>query len=191
MRGPALERSWVGSQHANARDGRFELHGLDPEAEVPVHFLDAPHKLGTTVRVSGKSAAVEPITVRLEPCGSAALRLVGPDGKPRGGRSLPIWMVVTPGPGPLINRQAQNEGALLADSGLLRDIDAIHYPRDPLSDSQGRIVLPVLIPGATYRILDVSTLRDPSGPQVRKEFTVKPGEALDLGDIRIEKPPAP
>ncbi len=57
-----------------------------------------------------------------------------------------------------------------------------------MSDSQGRIVFPVLIPGATYRIIDATTLRDPSGPRLRKEFTVKPGEALDLGDIRIEKP---
>ncbi len=188
MRTPALQRSWDGSQHANARDGRFELHGLDPDSEVPVHFLDAQHKLGTTVRFSGKSATVEPITVRLEPCGSATLRLVGPDGKPRGGLSQPrlIWMVVTPGP--LMDMQAQNEGTLVADSGTLRDIDPIHYARSPVSDSQGRIVLPVLIPGATYRILDATTLRDPSGPRLRKEFTVKPGETLELGDIEIEKP---
>ena len=37
------------------RDGRFEVHGLDPDAEVPVHFLDPKGKLGATVRLSGKS----------------------------------------------------------------------------------------------------------------------------------------
>jgi len=34
----------------------------------------------------------------------------------------------------------------------------------------------------------ISTARDPAGPQVRKEFTARPGETLDLGEIRIEKP---
>ena len=51
------------------------------------------------------------------------------------------------------------------------------------TDTDGRITLPVLIPGATYRFVELTTV-----PQVRKEFTVKPGETLDLGDIRIEKP---
>ncbi len=45
-----------------------------------------------------------------------------------------------------------------------------------------------MIPGATYRIYDTS-MGDGDNPQLRKEFTVKPGETLDLGDIRIEKPP--
>ena len=35
----------------------------------------------------------------------------------------------------------------------------------------------------------MTTARDPAGTQVRKEFSLKPGETLDLGDIRIEKPP--
>jgi hypothetical protein len=36
---------------------------------------------------------------------------------------------------------------------------------------------------------DSSTINDQDkGPQVRKEFTVKPGEILDLGDILIERP---
>ena len=35
---------------------------------------------------------------------------------------------------------------------------------------------------------DLTTARDPAGPQLRKEFTVKSGETLDLGDILIEKP---
>ena len=49
-------------------------------------------------------------------------------------------------------------------------------------------MFPALIPGATYRIVDQTTARNPNGPQLRKEFTVKPGETLDLGDILIEKP---
>ncbi len=49
---------------------------------------------------------------------------------------------------------------------------------------------PALIPGALYRISDYSIINDPKGLQIRKDFTVKPGETLDLGDILIEKPPA-
>src|SRR5205807_401518 len=63
------------------RDGRFELHGLDPEKSYPVYFVDAKNKLGATVELSGKQAGQE-VTVRLSPCGSAGLRLLGGDGKP-------------------------------------------------------------------------------------------------------------
>ena len=47
-------------------------------------------------------------------------------------------------------------------------------------------MFPALIPGATYRLMDRTPRR--GGGQTRKVFTVKPGETLDLGDIRIEKP---
>ena len=50
-------------------------------------------------------------------------------------------------------------------------------------------MFPALIPGATYRFIDdTMVVRGKTGPQVRKEFTVKPGETIDLGDILIEKP---
>ena len=59
----------------------------------------------------------------------------------------------------------------------------------PITDADGRITLPALIPGALYRISDCSTMNDrDKGVQVRKDFTVKPGETLDLGDILIENP---
>jgi hypothetical protein len=184
-------RSGYGDMHDNARNGRFELHGLDADTEVPVHFLDPEHKLGATVPVSGRSAATEPIAVRLGPCGTASARLVGPDGKPVVGLSRPglIAMVVAPGVVP--GARAQKEGALFADLRLLPQLDSINYPKPPVSDAQGRIVFPALIPGATYQIIDYAPRGDPAGPQIRKEFTVKPGETLDLGDIRIEKPPTP
>jgi hypothetical protein len=62
-------------------------------------------------------------------------------------------------------------------------------PRGLVTDAEGRISLPALIPGALYRIVDFSTGNDPDkGVQVRKDFTVKPAETVDLGDILIEKP---
>jgi len=95
-------------------------------------------------------------------------------------------MVITPRP-PRSLAEA-NSGRLLADEGSLAAIDPINYGEPLASDTDGRLTLPVLIPGAHYRFVDRTTARDPAGPQVRKEFTVKPGETLDLGEIRIEKP---
>jgi hypothetical protein len=182
-------RPWSGDYHGIARNGQFELHGLDPDSELPVSFVEPQRKLGATVRFSGKSAGAEPIVVKLEPCVAATALLVGPDGKPLSSFTprAPILMVVTPGEFSSI--KARKDGTLLADEDYLSEIDPINYQKDPVSAADGRIVFPALIPGATYRITDRSTARTPNGPQLRKEFTVKPGEALDLGDILIERPP--
>jgi len=79
-----------------------------------------------------------------------------------------------------------------ADAAFMANVDPKHYssgPRGPVTDAEGRITLPALIPGALYRISDFSTGNDADkGVQVRKDFTVKPGETVDLGDILIEKP---
>jgi len=53
-----------------------------------------------------------------------------------------------------------------------------------VSDALGRIAFPALVPGATYRLSIPGT----TGTQPDKDFTVKPSETLDLGDILIEKP---
>ncbi len=195
---PDLRRAaggiWNGRLHAKVRDGRFEVHGLDPETDVPVYFLDAKRKLGGVLNLSGKSATSGPVTVRLEPCGAARMRFVGPGGKPVA-RGLPLGrlvftMVVTPGP---TYSNARGTATLLAaDEDNLNTVDPVNYPSEPVPDADGRVTLPVLIPGASYRFIDHSTAnRGETGPTVRKEFTVKPGETIDLGDIRIEKPPAP
>ena len=80
-------------------------------------------------------------------------------------------------------------GELMADEDDLSQIDTVNYQAGLAADTQGRLTLPVLIPGATYRVIDwTMVVRGENGPQVRKEFTVKSGETLDLGDILIEKP---
>ena len=74
-----------------------------------------------------------------------------------------------------------------ADADYLSRIDPTDYA-DLVSDAQGRITFPALIPGATYRVVD-RTPQDLGGdPKIRKEFTARSGETIDLGDILIEKP---
>jgi RNA polymerase sigma factor (sigma-70 family) len=186
---PIPWRYWWGGYHGNARNGHFELHGLAPDVEVPVFFLEPKRKLGATVNLSGRSDSGGPITIRLESCGTAKARLVDSAGKPLAGYRDPYLfsMVVTPGPS-RNSRDKASQGQLAANQDYLSRIDPINYVDGPVTDSQGRVVLPALIPGATYRVYDRTTDDSESGPQLRKEFTVKPGETLDLGDILIEKP---
>jgi RNA polymerase sigma factor (sigma-70 family) len=183
-------RNWFGGYHSTStRDGHFEIHGLEPDVPVAVHFLDPKRKLGTTAVFSGQSAARGPVTVRLEPCGSARARLVNREGQPFVGQ-LPLemlTMVVTTGPAaPLANDKS---GSLLAGENDLDWIDPINYQHPLEADAAGIVSAPVLIPGAIYHFTDRTVRGQPSGPPVRREFSVKPGEALELGDILIEKPP--
>jgi hypothetical protein len=185
-------RSWSGREHGRVQNGRFAIHGLDPKTEVPVHFLDPKRKLGGVVNFSGKSAASGPVTVRLERSGAARARVVDAQGKPvsKPLRDLIVMVVVTPGP-TYYAPTNDKTGLLSADQDSLARVDPVNYANEPAPDADGRITLPVLIPGATYRLLDyTAAVPGATGPELRKEFTVKPGETLDLGDIRIEKPPA-
>ena len=183
-------KGWTGSIHAKVRDGRFAVHGLAADGEVPVFFLDPKRKLGGAVKLSVKSAARGSVTVRLEPCGAARARLVDPDGKPvaKPLRDLVNMVLI---PGPVASTAVDDKSGLLAaDEGYLPQVDPVNYPSDLAPDADGRIALPVLIPGVTYRFIDyTAAVRGQTGPEIRKEFTVKPGETVDLGDIRIQKPP--
>jgi hypothetical protein len=161
---PVAGRIWEGFVHRNARNGHFEVHGLAPHGEIPVHFLEPKHKLGATAYVIGKLETRKLITVRLGPCGTAKARLLDSEGKPLPGFNEPwlLSMVVTPGA--LGSIKARKEGLLEADEDYVTRIDPINYEQNPVSDAQGRITFPALIPGAIYRIIDRTTFRDEAGP---------------------------
>jgi RNA polymerase sigma factor (sigma-70 family) len=167
--------SWRASYHGSVKSGRFEVHGLDPDAEVPVYFLDPTHKLGATADFSCKSAASGSVTVRLQPCGAAKARIVDASGKPIAGYrgSRLISMVVAP---PYLFRHQE---------ATLATVDSINYADGPVSDALGWITFPALIPGAPYRLSNFK-----AGTQLYRDFTVKPGETIDLKDFVIEKPGA-
>jgi protocatechuate 3,4-dioxygenase beta subunit len=183
---PPLRSAWLSWRFDpthRVRDGRFEVHGLDPDAEVPIHFFEPSSKLGATVVLSGKSGANGPITVRLEPCGTARARLVDRDGKPVAGYFAPrrILIIVTPG----ASLEHVRPGQMSADALAFTAIDQANYDK-LASDADGRIALPDLIPGANYC---VSAYPRNGAVFFHKDITVKPGETIDLGDILVEKPP--
>lgn len=104
------------------KDGRFELHGCDPDKTYRLSFLDASKdetrryrageqarrmrglpessraNLGATVEVSAKESAGKAIQVRLSACGSAEVRLLDPDKKPAEGYHAWLELVLTTGP---------------------------------------------------------------------------------------------
>jgi RNA polymerase sigma factor (sigma-70 family) len=183
-------RMWRVDESVSVRNGRFELHGVALDEGLPVFLLEPARKLGATIHLSARSVGPEPVTARLEPCGAAKARLVDSMGKPVPGRRLgPFFITLVITPGPPFGQRTKGSERLLADEGPLTAIDPINYPNPLTSDVAGRLELPVLIPGATYRFIDRSTARDPGGPEVRKEFVVGPGQKLDLGDILIEARP--
>src|SRR5262249_38661879 len=65
--------------------------------------------------------------------------------------------------------------------GPAADTTDVARNTDFFSDAQGRLSLPSLIPGATYRLIGAHGLVN-----LHKEFKVKPGKPLDLGDITIK-----
>jgi RNA polymerase sigma factor (sigma-70 family) len=160
---------------AEARDGVFAVHGLDPDGTVPVFFLAAEHGAGVVATLSGKQAGQE-VTVRLVPCGKATARYLDDKGKPVAGLQAAPEIVITP---------ADGRGKLSADGGSLTNLDRHNYWDKVKTDAAGRVTFPALIPGATYRIEEWSA---EGQRRVLKEFTVKPGKTVDLGDITLTRP---
>ena len=187
LRVEANHPAWLGRYQVKVQDGHFELHGLAPEGSTRIHVLDAGNEWGATVDIAGRQAG-EGVMIRLQPCGRAKMRFVGPDGKPITKHEAQFEFVATPGPSVYTRKSTQEQATLAADADFLANVDRKHYWDDPLADAEGRFTMVSLIPGAMYRITDFSTVNSGQGAQVRKEFTVKPGETVDLGDIRIEKP---
>jgi hypothetical protein len=119
--------SWLGHHFIHARDGRFELHGLDPGKSTPVYFFDTDHQWGTKVELSGLQAGRD-LNIRLQPCGQAKARFVGLGGKPVAKLStFPSFELVII-PGPHLNTGDQMKKAqLAADLAFMANVDPKHY----------------------------------------------------------------
>ncbi len=135
----------------------FELGGCDPERPYPMVFFQEQKGWGAVVQVSGKRAG-RPLDVRLQPCGAAKARFLGADGKPVPGHrtSGDVRLVLSAG-------DLAFWGGFVQHSNIRQDWH---------TDAGGRVTWGGLVPGATYRVHD-------------RDFTVRPGEALDLGEFVV------
>jgi len=160
-----------------ALGGAFQLSGLAEEQEYPAYFLDAKRRLGATAKL--KAGSDHP-TVVLKPCGNATVRITNPKGKPVVGFQPGLTMVVTPGVSQY-DRTAAKKGELAADADFVSNIDRTNHWHGPKTDKNGVVRFPALIPGATYRL----TTFEKGKPVILREFTVKPSETLDLGEVAM------
>src|SRR5262249_19599980 len=133
------------AQSMDVRDGRFEIAGLDPERPMPVYFLSAAQGLGAMVELGGKKADGQPVTVRLEKCGSATVRFVDEKGQAVKDCTPFLELLMTPG---VTFYEAFNMNALAADAAWMVNLDHTAN-RNPRPDAQGQFTLKSLIPGST------------------------------------------
>jgi RNA polymerase sigma factor (sigma-70 family) len=164
-------------------DGAYEVPGCDPDRAQPACFLDVEQQLGAVVELPGKQAG-EPVTVRLAPCGAATVRFVDGDGKPLANQPVGegllfvhLHLVLTPGA--TVWAMADTE-ALQSDTAMMVNFDPQRY-RALRTDAQGRVTFPTLIPGGTYHLMTGENLGT-----AKKEFTVKAGQTVDLGDVAMK-----
>lgn len=168
------------------REGRFELPGCHPDKTVKTFFLDPVNRWGAVVDVSGEMVSDQPLKVRLAPCGTANVRYVDPEGKPVAALGPSLQIVMTPGRHRLgtYPREAIERGEWFADQDFVSNFDRHNYWDGPRTDKEGRVTLPVLIPGATYRVY---TLDQASTEALTEweavDFTVASGETLQLPDM--------
>jgi hypothetical protein len=133
----------------------FELKGCHPDKSYPVVFFQEQKGWGALVHISGKQAD-KPLDVRLQPCGSAKARFLTAEGRPAtGADGRGLLLVLAPG-----------DTTFWADFSWHSNIR-----QDWRTDSEGRITWRDLVPGVTYRMNN-------------RDFTVRSGETLDLGDLK-------
>jgi hypothetical protein len=177
---PSPYYNWNPTHAKEARGGRFELPGCDPEGMSEIFFLDGKNLLGGVAKLSGKQAG-QTVTVRLERCGSARARFLDEQGRPLAKMRVSPHILITPG---VDFADSFKDPGPTAETAFVQSLARDRYKEPTRTDADGRITFPALPPGATFWLS--ASVPGRGSVHVQREFKVKPGEILDLGDIRIK-----
>jgi RNA polymerase sigma factor (sigma-70 family) len=161
-------------------DGRLTLRGCTPGRVYPVLFLDAKHRLGARADLRAEPDG-KPAEVRLQPCGEAEVRFLDQRRRPVAGHQPFLYVMVPPdGVGDEGEEDLEERPAEMHE---LDELDLLHYRDGPRTDTDGRVLLPALIPGVRYRM---NHYVDLDGGW--REFEAAAGQTLSLPDVIIKRP---
>jgi RNA polymerase sigma factor (sigma-70 family) len=145
----------------------IEIVGLDPSSPRRVTVAHRGRKLIGSVYLKGDESG--PLTIRLQPWGTIAGRVVDDDGRPRGRLGLTNAGGVYP------KRPA--EQGILPGGAISGGIRIGH---------DGRFRVEALVPGLKYGGGASAGFND--GGELFRDVTVAPGEVKDLGDLKVIPP---
>jgi hypothetical protein len=172
--------------------GPVAFRPTDANQVVNVLFRGGKDRLGATALIGAKQAAGKPLTVRLAPSGSAEVRFVDAKGKPAKARPT-LDLRLAAGAGKVDGEwltvgMPQDARRLMMLPGMRADGQVTLNPKDKgpflLPDAEGRMTIPALIPGATYRLRGYDE-RDPGVVHYEREFTAESGKTLRLADLVV------
>jgi len=151
------------SQHMDTLTSEaFTAIALDSKQARHLFFRHHEQKLAAVVMARGDENG--PLSVRLQPAGTVIGRLLDEEGRP------PTGVVITVGYGP----------------GQFADIPYYFTLLEPALGNDGRFRIEGLIPGVAYD-LDLRVGADTFLGKFAEGVTLKPGEAVDLGDVKVQR----
>ena len=153
----------------------FEVQGLRPEESRLVEFRHEGLGLAGSATVAGSDPADRPRVVKLTRYGTIAGRLLDEDNQPL---------------------RAAKVGAVVVSRRGYQPSDPAFHPREAVTDQAGRFRIEGINPS-----LDVSLgIQNPNDQAAQSEakpdkdlnpLTVRPGEVLDIGEVRVRFQPVP
>jgi hypothetical protein len=166
---PLAGVSMIGEDFHNAQDfrqldgPRFTVNALSTSPLLPriLLFRHAGRCLGQTIRVDAKEAG--PLEVRLQPAATVLGRLLDGSGQPREGVEVRVM------------RQIE-------EPTRIWHVD-FSPPIQTKTDGDGRFRIDTIVPGTAQKIR-VLGLKGSSEVFILQDWTPKPGEVKDLGEIR-------
>jgi RNA polymerase sigma factor (sigma-70 family) len=137
----------------------FTVRGINPRANRPLVFFHKDRNLGFYLKeLRGDNS--EPLTVKLQPCGSASGRIVDPDGAP------------------LAELRLMVQGRALSILG-----EAGGGAHLVTTDKEGRFRVEGLVPGLEFRVSEAQI--SDGYLRIYAPALVEPGKHLNLGDIKM------
>ena len=176
-----LRHDWYRDPDWPLRTADFTVLGLQPDHPRLLCFVHVEKKLAGSVVVRGDEK--QPIRVKLQPWATVSGRLLDADGKPIANATL--WFTEIP-----IRKPDQPRPL---DTGLHIVEHIGGQPSlDPHTDEQGRFRVERLVPGLKYNLALVDERGATSLEQIKwqglvfHELILKPGEAKELGDVKLQ-----